>query len=288
MRTVWKPPLAFRTFACSAFFSSASSLSFVMHFSVPAQEKPLGKRSLAIEQTALTPSPSVAFLQRSTTTSRSRPTTEIMACFPTSAARCMASPRSFTSRRPSSKVKTPAWQSAVYSPSERPATHCGSSSASPRSARSFAAAARPPTNIAGWQYCVSASLSSGPERQRPRRSYPRISFAFSSITLTSALSSRPWSIPTYCEPCPGKSSAMPETPTSGPVPSWGRTPSGAKEAHSCRARADAPFWPAECFANASLDGLPMPVRLRSARFLLATMMVATCFSVVLMSLQVFL
>mmetsp|Transcript_33294 Transcript_33294/g.79842 ORF Transcript_33294/g.79842 Transcript_33294/m.79842 type:complete len:240 (-) Transcript_33294:907-1626(-) len=167
---VWKPPEVFSTFACSAPLESANSFSFRMAASVPAQEKPLGNSSLAIWQTAWPPSALRASSQRAVNFSFSKPATESIACFPTEAASCMACPRSATSFRPSSKVKAPAAQRAVYSPSDKPAAAWKRVPCSEFSPFSFSTAANPAKNIAGWQYLVSSNLASGPVRQRSSRS----------------------------------------------------------------------------------------------------------------------
>eukprot|EP00409_Alexandrium_fundyense_P006549 CAMPEP_0195042892 /NCGR_PEP_ID=MMETSP0347-20130606/3353_1 /TAXON_ID=2932 /ORGANISM="Alexandrium fundyense, Strain CCMP1719" /LENGTH=52 /DNA_ID=CAMNT_0040070211 /DNA_START=90 /DNA_END=244 /DNA_ORIENTATION=+ len=52
MRDVWKAPEVFKILACSAPAFSLISFRRWMAGSVPAQEKPLGKSSLAIWQTA--------------------------------------------------------------------------------------------------------------------------------------------------------------------------------------------------------------------------------------------
>mmetsp|Transcript_10645 Transcript_10645/g.30320 ORF Transcript_10645/g.30320 Transcript_10645/m.30320 type:complete len:229 (+) Transcript_10645:571-1257(+) len=178
-----------------------------MAFRVPPTAKPEGKSSLASWQTAPGPSSSAAFRQSSCSFAFSRPAMETMPWSFASAASCMASPRSFTRRRPSSKVKTPAAQRAVYSPKERPAMTAHRVTASSRSVRSFSRPARPARNIAGWQYLVSSNFSSGPCRQISRMSYPKMSLAWSIISLTLGKSLTPESIFTYCEPCPGKRSA---------------------------------------------------------------------------------
>mmetsp|Transcript_106104 Transcript_106104/g.228572 ORF Transcript_106104/g.228572 Transcript_106104/m.228572 type:complete len:234 (+) Transcript_106104:71-772(+) len=164
IRAVWKPPEVFSTLAWSAPALSARSLSVRIAASVPAQEKPFGKSSLAIWQT-LPGSTFAASAHSSVSFGLSRPATEIIACFGLAEAACMASPRALTSFRPSSKLKTPAQQSAVYSPRERPAMTWQRVTASSRSALSFSTPASPAMNIAGWQYCVSSSLASGPSRQ---------------------------------------------------------------------------------------------------------------------------
>mmetsp|Transcript_127326 Transcript_127326/g.354469 ORF Transcript_127326/g.354469 Transcript_127326/m.354469 type:complete len:205 (+) Transcript_127326:458-1072(+) len=184
---------------------SAASLSLVMAGVVPEQEKPLGKRMLAIWQT----SPPVACsIQSFSRACCSRPATETMDWGLLFAACAMASPRTLTSFMPSSKVKTPAVQRAVYSPKERPATHPGRSTASGRSFLSFSRPAMPARNMAGWQKLVSSSTSSGPLRQRSSKSLPVTDRAMAMYSLTFSSSFRPWSIFTYCEPWPGKSRPM--------------------------------------------------------------------------------
>mmetsp|Transcript_10640 Transcript_10640/g.30299 ORF Transcript_10640/g.30299 Transcript_10640/m.30299 type:complete len:200 (+) Transcript_10640:476-1075(+) len=175
MSCVWKAPLVFKIFDCKAPFSSASAFSAFTAFSVPAQEKPSGKSSLAIWQTALGPSFFAACLQRSVSFALGMPATDSISCLPSCAASCIDSPRSLTNLRPSSKEKTPAAQSAVYSPKDRPAQTLNRVAASLLSARNFSRPASPATNITGWQYRVSSSFASGPLRQSSMTSKPRIS-----------------------------------------------------------------------------------------------------------------
>mmetsp|Transcript_25664 Transcript_25664/g.58345 ORF Transcript_25664/g.58345 Transcript_25664/m.58345 type:complete len:235 (-) Transcript_25664:165-869(-) len=170
MRAVWNAPEVFSTFACKAPCFSARSFRLWIAFSVPPTEKPPGKRQLAIWQTAPFPSSSTAVLRRGSSSVRSRPATDNISCLPTAAASCMASPRSLTSFSPSSKVMTPAAQSAVYSPRDRPAMADTCVTASLRSQRSCSTPASPATKRAGWQCLVSSSFSSGPSRQSFRRS----------------------------------------------------------------------------------------------------------------------
>mmetsp|Transcript_23249 Transcript_23249/g.63332 ORF Transcript_23249/g.63332 Transcript_23249/m.63332 type:complete len:269 (-) Transcript_23249:390-1196(-) len=205
MSEVWKAPAVLRTFACRAPAFSAMVLSSLMAFSVPPTEKPPGKRQFAMEQTAPAPSFLAASTQRGASLSFSSPATESISCLPSCAASCIASPRSFTSFRPSSNEKTPATQSAVYSPSERPATTLARVTASSRSARSFSTPAMPATNIAGWQFWVSSRAVSGPSRQSFRMSLPRIDSALAKYSFTFGMSLTFVIIFTYCEPWPGKS-----------------------------------------------------------------------------------
>mmetsp|Transcript_81561 Transcript_81561/g.189447 ORF Transcript_81561/g.189447 Transcript_81561/m.189447 type:complete len:308 (-) Transcript_81561:315-1238(-) len=208
MREVWKAPCVFSILACKAPAFSAKSLSAAIDGSVPAQEKPLGNSSLAISQTARPPSCFAASLQRASNLGFSRPAMESMACLPTMAASSMYLPRKLTSVRPSSKLKTPATQSAVYSPRERPARTWQRLTASSLSPRSFSTPASPAMNMAGWQILVSSSTSSGPLRHILSTSKPKISWALLSISLTAGRSFTPDNIFTYWEPCPGNRSPM--------------------------------------------------------------------------------
>mmetsp|Transcript_97756 Transcript_97756/g.226679 ORF Transcript_97756/g.226679 Transcript_97756/m.226679 type:complete len:333 (-) Transcript_97756:562-1560(-) len=205
MSGVWKAPEVFSTLACNAPALSASSFNAKIDFSVPATEKPLGNNSLAIWQTAPEPSFFAASPQSSANLGLSRPATESMACLLALAASCMASPRSFTNFKPSSKEKTPDAVRAVYSPRESPAMTCARVTASSLSFRSFSKPARPAMYIAGWQFDVSSNLLSGPSKQSFSTSKPKMDAAFSSISLTARLSFTPDIILTYCEPWPGKS-----------------------------------------------------------------------------------
>mmetsp|Transcript_39538 Transcript_39538/g.123148 ORF Transcript_39538/g.123148 Transcript_39538/m.123148 type:complete len:342 (+) Transcript_39538:189-1214(+) len=208
MSGVWKAPEVFKTLACRAPALSALSFRAMIARSVPAAEKPRGNSSFAIMQTAEGPSSCTACLQSFSRSSFGIPATEIMCCLPTAAASCMASPRRCTSRSPSSKLKTPAAQSAVYSPKDRPAVAMNLAACCGLSRLIASSPARHATYIAGWQYLVSSSFASGPVRQRVSTSQPRISFALSSIALTSGMSQMVLSIFTYCEPWPGKRSAI--------------------------------------------------------------------------------
>mmetsp|Transcript_147189 Transcript_147189/g.410017 ORF Transcript_147189/g.410017 Transcript_147189/m.410017 type:complete len:274 (-) Transcript_147189:583-1404(-) len=206
MSGVWKAPWVLRTLACNAPAFSLRSLRVRMVGSVPAQEKPLGKSSFAIRQMAFLPSVLAASWQSCSSLPFSRPATESMACLPTFAASSMASPRIFTSLRPSSKLKTLAAHSAVYSPRERPAVAVNRVASAGFSTFSFSSPARPAMYMAGWHLEVSSSFDSGPLRQSSRTSQPRISLALLSMVLTAGMSLTPVIIFMYCEPWPGKSS----------------------------------------------------------------------------------
>mmetsp|Transcript_65559 Transcript_65559/g.168746 ORF Transcript_65559/g.168746 Transcript_65559/m.168746 type:complete len:267 (+) Transcript_65559:335-1135(+) len=205
MSDVWKAPPVLMTRACKAFAAVARLHSSSTAALVPPQVKPPAKRKLATLTNAFGDgSAFVASSHSWSTLARSRPATEAMACGVISVARCIASARSLTSVRPSSKSSTPAATRAVYSPSERPATHCGRSTTSGLVSLSRSMAAKPAMNMMGWQYLVSWSFSSGPLRARSCGSQPRISLAFRRYSFTVGLSMTLLSMPTYCEPCPGK------------------------------------------------------------------------------------
>mmetsp|Transcript_124214 Transcript_124214/g.351675 ORF Transcript_124214/g.351675 Transcript_124214/m.351675 type:complete len:349 (+) Transcript_124214:346-1392(+) len=211
MSFVWKAPPVLMTRACKAFWAIASLQRVSMAPLVPPQVKPEGKRKFATRHSAFsTPLSSSDFFASAQSLSilfRSRPATEHMAWGTISVAFCMASARICTSRRPSSALRTPAATMATYSPRERPATAWGRSYTSGFESFSTSMAARSARNMMGWQYLVSAILSSGPLRHSSFGSQPRISVARARISLTTGRSQASLSIPTYCEPCPGKSSA---------------------------------------------------------------------------------
>mmetsp|Transcript_30797 Transcript_30797/g.95775 ORF Transcript_30797/g.95775 Transcript_30797/m.95775 type:complete len:271 (+) Transcript_30797:347-1159(+) len=209
MSGVWKAPPALMTRAWSARAFVASSQSLSTHFLFPAQVKPAGKRTLAIWQTGsfAVVSAALASLHNFSSVGRSKPATEHMHWATASVAVCMASARSFTSLSASSNSSTPAAQIAVYSPRLRPATAWGLSTVSFLDSRMTSTAHMPATNIAGWQYFVSLSLASGPLRQSSFKSQPSTFSAVASISFTAGRFTQSLSMPTYCEPWPGKSSA---------------------------------------------------------------------------------
>mmetsp|Transcript_40175 Transcript_40175/g.116163 ORF Transcript_40175/g.116163 Transcript_40175/m.116163 type:complete len:307 (-) Transcript_40175:720-1640(-) len=206
--SVWKAPPAFITRACRARSAIASLHSSSTAAFVPPQVKPLGNKKLATLTVASGDlSAKVAFSHSSSTLARSRPATEHIACGTSSVAFCIASARNLTSRRPSSKSSTPAATSAVYSPSDKPATACGLSKTSGFCSLSRSSAAMPPMNISGWQYRVSDNFSSGPLSAISFGSQPRMAAALENMTLTLGRSTTSFIMPTYCEPWPGKSRA---------------------------------------------------------------------------------
>mmetsp|Transcript_97440 Transcript_97440/g.303474 ORF Transcript_97440/g.303474 Transcript_97440/m.303474 type:complete len:291 (-) Transcript_97440:573-1445(-) len=251
IREVWKPPDVFSSLACMAPAFSAASFSLLIAPCVPAQEKPLGKRTLAIWQTS---SPFACSEQSFSRACCSRPATESIACGFDLAASAMAAPRTFTSSMPSSKVKTPAAHSAVYSPSERPAMTCARVTASSFSPLSFSTPAIPAMNMAGWQLAVSSSFDSGPSRQRFSTSNPRMLFAFVSMSFTAGRSFTPDIIFTYCDPWPGKSRPIGSGFSAGPAASaaeMAASPSSSGSASS------PPYFFGSRPCCAAAPGLPM-------------------------------
>ena len=123
---------------------------------------------------------------------------------------CMAAliyrPRWCTSFTASAKLNTPAAHSALYSPSECPATYVGCKSSSSRSTRQIAILA---VNSAGWVYAVS-SKDAAPDApwHIAHKSNPRAVEASSNVALTIGYwAAQSFSMPTPCEPCPGKITA---------------------------------------------------------------------------------
>mmetsp|Transcript_56456 Transcript_56456/g.165745 ORF Transcript_56456/g.165745 Transcript_56456/m.165745 type:complete len:252 (+) Transcript_56456:338-1093(+) len=205
MSGVWKAPPVWMIFACRARASLASSTSFSMADLSPAQVKPSGNRTFAIWHTASgLASASFASLQRLSSLARSRPATLVMACGTSSVAACIAIARTLTRSRASSKSSTPAKHRAVYSPRLRPAVAWTLMTSSFLVCLISSAPARPATNMAGWQYLVSLSLSSGPLSTRSLRSQPRTFSALVSISATAGMFRHSFIMPTYCEPWPGK------------------------------------------------------------------------------------
>mmetsp|Transcript_604 Transcript_604/g.1669 ORF Transcript_604/g.1669 Transcript_604/m.1669 type:complete len:214 (+) Transcript_604:374-1015(+) len=202
IRGVWKAPPALMTRACSARAFVASWQSFSTASLLPAQVKPAGKSTLAIWQMVSSGlgMAALASLQSFSSVGRSRPATEHMLWGTASVASCIASARIFTSLRQSSNSSTPAAQIAVYSPRLRPATACGRSTTSFLDSRMTSIAARPATNIAGWQCLVSLSLSSGPFKHSSLTSQPSTFSAVARRSLTAALFTQSFSMPTYWEP----------------------------------------------------------------------------------------
>ena len=116
-----------------------------------------------------------------------------------SAANCMALPRSRTSRVPSAKESAPEATRAVYSPRLWPAQAAGK-----RPRRSTASrTTRLITKVASWALAVRVSSSIGASRRRAVRSRPASSEA-SDATSHEGWSTQARPIPERCDPCPGK------------------------------------------------------------------------------------
>ena len=165
-----------------------------------------GALSLAGAQTSSSPAASAAM---SATSSRARPSTAAMAPSPTGTARCMASPRRFSSRAAAARSNVPAAASAEYSPREWPATNAARAPrSSPPSRSSVRSTAMLVAISAGCAFSVRTSSSSGPSN------ISRVRFCLSASS-TSSRTSRAASdashtalaMPTAWEPCPGNTNA---------------------------------------------------------------------------------
>ena len=91
--------------------------------------------SLKLAASTTSPLSAAALAQPSTTCAGSRPRIAAIAPMPTGTASCIACARKRTSGSASASVSTPAATSALYSPSECPATAAGSAPPSARQAR---------------------------------------------------------------------------------------------------------------------------------------------------------
>ncbi len=127
-----------------------------------------------------------------------------MAPVPTGTASCMAAARRRTSGTACARVSASAATRAEYSPSEWPATAAGSA---PPSARQARQQATPATSITGWVLVVSASASLGPWAISVPMSSPSASEASCSVSRTAGWSPQASSMPTDCDPWPGKTKA---------------------------------------------------------------------------------
>mmetsp|Transcript_50383 Transcript_50383/g.161269 ORF Transcript_50383/g.161269 Transcript_50383/m.161269 type:complete len:240 (-) Transcript_50383:120-839(-) len=184
MSGVWKAPEALMSRACRALAFSASAWHSSTAAFVPATAKPFWKRKLEIWQTSSSPRRFLTSAQRPWSLFTSRPATESMACGHLFVASFMASARSFTSASPSAKLKTPAAQSAAYSPTPRPAAPWKRAATPSCSAWSFSRHARHAMKLAGRSYLGCSSFFSCPRSQRSRTLKSRISPALSSMSLT--------------------------------------------------------------------------------------------------------
>mmetsp|Transcript_20368 Transcript_20368/g.81439 ORF Transcript_20368/g.81439 Transcript_20368/m.81439 type:complete len:304 (-) Transcript_20368:128-1039(-) len=146
----------------------------------------------------------------------SMPTTVIMpvctgapaASLVTAHAAAIAAPRTLRSAMAVLRSSTPANASAVYSPSEKPAVTVAFATTLGSSAASFFIAASDVRNTQTCEYRVSLSLDSGPAWMTSRRSSPsKASDAKANIDRTPGASRYGVIMPTFCAPCPGKSTA---------------------------------------------------------------------------------
>ena len=164
--------------------------------------------SLSFATVQISPSASAASA-RSSALATSAPSSAAIAPSPTGTARCIACPRNFSSRAVSPSGIAPAAHSALYSPSECPATQPATSdSFTPPSFSSTRSTAMDSAMIAGWAFSVSISSFAGPSFMSANSFWP-------SASSTSSNSSRAWGLaaarsapmPTFWLPCPGKMNA---------------------------------------------------------------------------------
>src|SRR5690348_10697596 len=137
--------------------------------------------------------------------SSSPPSTAAIEPIPAGTAACIRRPRSATSDAASRSGSAPAHTSAEYSPRLWPAICAGSGP--PFARQAFHTATLAASNT-GWVFSVLPSSASGPFCASDHRSRPAPSEA-SSKTLRTSGNSAPSSasIPTDCEPWPGKTKA---------------------------------------------------------------------------------
>jgi hypothetical protein len=120
-----------------------------------------------------------------------------------SLAACIASPRRRTSRTPSSNSRAPAHQSAVYSPSDRPAVNGIARRSSPFSSSTRITA----TLVVKIPGCAtSVRLTSSPAFQHFSESAKPSAASARSNTprATGKRSQKSRPMPANCAPCPGK------------------------------------------------------------------------------------
>mmetsp|Transcript_47935 Transcript_47935/g.96719 ORF Transcript_47935/g.96719 Transcript_47935/m.96719 type:complete len:234 (+) Transcript_47935:465-1166(+) len=207
--SVWKAapqPLSSDTFwaPCSLAFAFAASMAA----EVPDNTKPHGKRRFP--SLHVPPFSAVISSHMASTSSSLSPTTDIIfcaSCPSASTAAFMNSPRNLASFTPSSKEKHFAAQSAASSPHETPAAAAASPLFLPSWSLSHSRPHMAATKMAGWQTSSWQSFSSGPISVTSKRSYPNTSLAFWIMGQALSCSSAQPSMPSRCEPCPGKSSA---------------------------------------------------------------------------------
>src|SRR5690606_7725684 len=103
------------------------------------------------------------------------------------------------------------------------------------------------TSRAGWVLRVRVSSSSGPSKHSFERENPRVSSASAKVSRTMGCwSYRAFPIPTYCEPCPGKTAASLSTRHTLPCPlqhaGRPREPAAETDEHHQVARGDPPLF----------------------------------------------
>ncbi len=148
------------------------------------------------------------------TAAASSPRNAAIAPSPTGTASCISSPRRRTSRSAASKSSAPAATRAEYSPRLCPAiATAGGKGGHPAAAKpaggSAAARARwmavDTASSAGWVLAVRLSSSSGPSQQSRVSGQPRTASASASVARAAGeASAQALPIPTFCDPCPGK------------------------------------------------------------------------------------
>mmetsp|Transcript_47425 Transcript_47425/g.133862 ORF Transcript_47425/g.133862 Transcript_47425/m.133862 type:complete len:312 (-) Transcript_47425:655-1590(-) len=209
MSSVWKAAL--QPFSSDIFCaprSFASALAESMAAAVPDSAKPHGKSLFAILQMPLWLATTSS--HRASISSSLSPTTDSIFCGSApsaSTAAFMTSPRTLASLTPSSKLKQPAVHRAASSPQDTPAAAAASAALLPSWSFSHSRPHMAATKTAGWQTSRLFSFSSGPTSVMSKRSYPSTSLAFWIIGQAFSCSSAHPSIPSLCEPWPGKSSA---------------------------------------------------------------------------------
>ena len=118
---------------------------------------------------------------------------------------CISSPRWRTSWMASPKSMTLAATSAVYSPRLWPATQAAAAAPGPAYSCQARQAAMLTVIMAGCELTVSCNSAAGPWKMVLDRGKPRASSASAKVRRAAGDSSQnPAPIPTFCEPCPGK------------------------------------------------------------------------------------
>ena len=205
-------------------WSLASAMARSIASAWPEITTCVGSLSLAISQTSRVFAGVMAAASASAVALWiSAPSSAAIAPIPTGIASCMASPRSLSRRAVSPRVKALIAHSAVYSPSEWPATQAAfSASSTPNSRSSTRRVAMALAMIAGCALAVSVSWSSGPSRMIAESFCASASSTSSKTSRACALASaRSAPMPIFWLPWPGKMNAL------MPVLLWGQGPYAA-------------------------------------------------------------